>query len=108
MNGHTVTGHLTGSARETEEAMEFAVTNNVRPMIERMPLEQAGEAVTRLRSGAPRFRILLDTAGGNATPGRRPDGSAQCGRATRLLPMVRHARGRPGERSRPEVSSRPK
>lgn len=64
MNGHTITGHLTGSARETEEAMEFAVTNGVRPMIERMPLEQAGEALTRLRSGAPRFRIVLDTAGG--------------------------------------------
>jgi alcohol dehydrogenase len=64
MNGHTVTGHLTGSARETEEAMQFAVTNDVRPMIERMPLDQAGEAVTRLRSGAPRFRIVLDTAGG--------------------------------------------
>ncbi|MER7794375.1 alcohol dehydrogenase catalytic domain-containing protein [Streptomyces sp. NPDC097640] len=64
MNGHTLTGHLTGSARETEEAMEFAVTNGVRPMIERMPLEQAGEAVARLRSGAPRFRIVLDTADG--------------------------------------------
>ncbi|WP_165396241.1 alcohol dehydrogenase catalytic domain-containing protein [Streptomyces sp. F001] len=62
MNGHTVTGHLTGSPRETEEAMRFAVTNGVRPMIERMPLEQAGEAVTRLRSGAPRFRIVLHTA----------------------------------------------
>lgn len=62
MNGHTVTGHLTGSARETEEAMRFAVTNGVRPMIERMPLKRAGEAVTRLRSGAPRFRIVLDTA----------------------------------------------
>ncbi|MEU9455803.1 alcohol dehydrogenase catalytic domain-containing protein [Streptomyces sp. NPDC048277] len=62
MYGHTLTGHLTGSARETEEAMRFAVTNNVRPMIERMPLEQAGDAVTRLRSGAPRFRIVLDTA----------------------------------------------
>lgn len=61
MNGHTLTGHLTGSARETEEAMQFAVTNSVRPMIERMALEQAGEAVTRLRSGAPRFRIVLDT-----------------------------------------------
>jgi D-arabinose 1-dehydrogenase-like Zn-dependent alcohol dehydrogenase len=62
MNGHTVTGHLTGSARETEEAMRFAVTTGIRPMIERMPLDQAGEAVTRLRSGAPRFRIVLDTA----------------------------------------------
>jgi alcohol dehydrogenase len=62
MNGHTVTGHLTGSARETEEAMEFAVTNDVRPMIERMPLWQAGEAVARLRTGAPRFRIVLEPA----------------------------------------------
>ncbi|MFD7562728.1 zinc-binding dehydrogenase [Streptomyces tendae] len=62
MNGHTLTGHLTGSPRETEEAMAFAVTTGVRPVIERMPLEQAGEAVTRLRSGAPRFRIVLGTA----------------------------------------------
>ncbi|MFI7128722.1 alcohol dehydrogenase catalytic domain-containing protein [Nonomuraea sp. NPDC050153] len=64
MNGHTITGHLTGSARETEEAMAFAVTTNVRPMIERMPLRQAGEAVTRLRSGTPRFRIILDATSG--------------------------------------------
>ncbi|MEW2395517.1 alcohol dehydrogenase catalytic domain-containing protein [Streptomyces sp. NPDC046862] len=62
MNGHTLTGHLTGSPSETEEAMRFAVTNGVRPLVERIPLEQAGEAVTRLRSGAPRFRIVLDTA----------------------------------------------
>ncbi|GKQ40690.1 alcohol dehydrogenase catalytic domain-containing protein [Streptomyces sp. A012304] len=62
MNGHTLTGHLTGSPRETEEAMAFAVTTGVHPMIEQMPLERAGDAVTRLRSGAPRFRIVLDTA----------------------------------------------
>ncbi|MEU6348482.1 alcohol dehydrogenase catalytic domain-containing protein [Streptomyces sp. NPDC047072] len=30
MNGHTLTGHLTGSPRETEEAMRFAVTHGVR------------------------------------------------------------------------------
>ncbi|KAF2775956.1 alcohol dehydrogenase catalytic domain-containing protein [Streptomyces sp. OM5714] len=64
MNGHTLTGHLTGSPRETEEAMVFAVITGVRPMIERMPLEKADDAVTRLRSGAPRFRIVLDTSGG--------------------------------------------
>ncbi len=60
--GQSVTGHLTGSARETEEAMAFAVANGVRPMIERMPLGEVGEAVSRLRSAAPRFRIVLDTA----------------------------------------------
>jgi alcohol dehydrogenase len=64
MKGHTVTGHLTGSARETEEAMQFAVTNGVRPMIERMSLVRADEALTRLRSGGARFRIVLDTATG--------------------------------------------
>ncbi|MGX1541210.1 alcohol dehydrogenase catalytic domain-containing protein [Streptomyces adustus] len=64
MNGHTLTGHLTGSPRETEEAMDFAVTHGVRPLIERLPLKQADEALTRLRSGAPRFRIVLDTADG--------------------------------------------
>ncbi|MGZ2359839.1 alcohol dehydrogenase catalytic domain-containing protein [Streptomyces sp. 372A] len=61
MNGHTLTGHLTGSPRETEEAMAFAVTTGVRPLIERMPLEKATDAVTRLRVGAPRFRTVLDT-----------------------------------------------
>ncbi|MFI9601215.1 zinc-binding dehydrogenase [Streptomyces sp. NPDC052043] len=60
--GLSVTGHLTGSARDTEEAMAFAVTNGVRPMIERMPLREAGEAVSRLRSAAPRFRVVLDPA----------------------------------------------
>ncbi|MFI2410391.1 alcohol dehydrogenase catalytic domain-containing protein [Streptomyces sp. NPDC018947] len=61
MNAHTLTGHLTGSPRETEEAMRFAVTNGVRPMIERMPLKRAADAVTRLRAGTARFRIVLDT-----------------------------------------------
>ncbi|MER7485849.1 alcohol dehydrogenase catalytic domain-containing protein [Streptomyces sp. NPDC126497] len=58
--GVSVTGHLTGSARDTEEAMAFAVANGVRPMIERMPLREVGAAVARLRSAAPRFRIVLD------------------------------------------------
>lgn len=61
MNAQTVTGHLTGSPRETQEAMEFAVANGIRPVIERMDLEQASEAVERLRNGEARFRIVLET-----------------------------------------------
>ncbi|MFF0333371.1 alcohol dehydrogenase catalytic domain-containing protein [Streptomyces fimicarius] len=64
MNGHTLTGHLTGSPRETEEAMRFAITSGVRPLVERLPLRQAGDAVTRLRSSAARCRIVLDTTDG--------------------------------------------
>src|SRR5699024_10263603 len=37
----TVTGHLTGSPADTEEAMRFAVLNGIRPLIEHVPLEQA-------------------------------------------------------------------
>jgi D-arabinose 1-dehydrogenase-like Zn-dependent alcohol dehydrogenase len=62
MNGQTLTGHLTGSAHDTEEAMRFAVTTGVRPLVERMSLAQANEAVARIRAGAPRFRIVLDPA----------------------------------------------
>ncbi|MGP3775404.1 alcohol dehydrogenase catalytic domain-containing protein [Streptomyces sp. SDT5-1] len=64
MHGHVVTGHLTGSPRETQEAMRFAVTNGVRAVVERMPLQQAGEALSRLREGAARFRIVLDSSAG--------------------------------------------
>lgn len=60
--GHTVTGHLTGGAQDTEEAMRFAVLHGVRPIIERRPLEEANEALTRLEAGEVRFRIVLDTS----------------------------------------------
>ncbi|MEU3498982.1 alcohol dehydrogenase catalytic domain-containing protein [Kitasatospora cineracea] len=62
MNGHTLTGQLTGTPRETEEAMRFAVAHGIRPVAERLPLRRAAEALDRLRSGATRFRVVLDTA----------------------------------------------
>lgn len=65
MNAHRITGHLTGSPLDTEEAMRFAVLNDVRPMIERTPLEHANEALTRIQAGQPRCRVVLD-----ATPER--------------------------------------
>ncbi|HKS01321.1 MAG TPA: zinc-binding dehydrogenase, partial [Arthrobacter sp.] len=61
MNAQTVTGHLTGSAQETQDAMEFAALHGIRPIIEQMELEQAPEAIERLRQGKARFRIVLRT-----------------------------------------------
>ncbi len=63
MKSIMLTGHLTGSARDVEQTMRFALLNGVRPMIERMPLEQAAEAVERLEAGNARFRIVLDATG---------------------------------------------
>lgn len=58
--GYVVTGQLTGSPRDIEDAMRFAMRNNVRPVIERLPLSEAATAVDRLRAGVVRFRTVLD------------------------------------------------
>ncbi|MGH3266909.1 MAG: zinc-binding dehydrogenase, partial [Trebonia sp.] len=60
MHARLVTGHLTGSPRDTEDAMRFAVRNGVRPVIEHLPLREAATAIDRLRHGAVRFRTVLD------------------------------------------------
>jgi len=59
-NGQFITGHLTGSPQDTENAMQFAQRNNIQPVIERMPLQGVNEAVKRIASGDARFRIVLD------------------------------------------------
>lgn len=61
MQNQSVTGHLTGSARDTEMAMRFARTNSVHPMIERMPLTEANEALAKLADSKARFRIVFET-----------------------------------------------
>ena len=58
MNGRLLTGHLTGSVRDAEVAMGFAVGTGVRPLAEHMPVAQRNEAVQRLPGRAARFRIV--------------------------------------------------
>nr|WP_281272560.1 alcohol dehydrogenase catalytic domain-containing protein [Salana multivorans] len=65
----TVTGQLTGSPLDTEEAMRFAVLTGVRPVIERAPLGAAQAALERLRAGEARFRIVLDATTGGVVDG---------------------------------------
>lgn len=60
MNRQIITGHLTGSANDTEQTMKFAHLHGVKPLIERMPLDQANEAIARISAGKPRFRIVLE------------------------------------------------
>ncbi len=64
MNHQMLTGHLTGSPRDTELTMRFAHANDIHPVIERLPLSQANEALTRLANNAARFRIVFDTRSG--------------------------------------------
>jgi len=59
--GRSVYGSLTGTAIEQEDTLAFSVLENIRPMIETAPLEQAADAYARMMQGKVRFRMVLVT-----------------------------------------------
>jgi propanol-preferring alcohol dehydrogenase len=64
--GRSIYGSLAGTAIETEDALAFSVLENIRPMIETVPLERAAEAYDRMMKGKARFRMVLVTKDGAA------------------------------------------
>jgi D-arabinose 1-dehydrogenase-like Zn-dependent alcohol dehydrogenase len=52
---------LTGSAIDAQDTLAFSVLQDVRPMIETLPLEKAPEAFARMMDGKARFRMVLVT-----------------------------------------------
>jgi propanol-preferring alcohol dehydrogenase len=59
--GRSIYGSLTGSPIDSEDTVAFSVLENIRPMIETVPLEQAAEAYARMLQGKARFRMVLLT-----------------------------------------------
>jgi len=59
MKGASVHGWPSGHALDSEEAIQFAQHQDVNCMIEKFPLEKAGEAIERMHSGNCRFRAVL-------------------------------------------------
>ncbi|MCZ8382109.1 alcohol dehydrogenase catalytic domain-containing protein [Mycobacterium sp. CPCC 205372] len=57
--GLSVTGHPSGTSRDVEETMRFAVQSGVRAMIEERPLAEAAEAYAAMDSGRARYRMVL-------------------------------------------------
>jgi D-arabinose 1-dehydrogenase-like Zn-dependent alcohol dehydrogenase len=45
-------------------ALKISVLENIRPMIETLPLEQAADAYARMMQGKARFRMVLVTKDG--------------------------------------------
>ena len=58
-NDQTIQGSLTGTPSQNEENLAFALAHDVRPMVETVPLEQAGAAYQRMLSGDARFRMVI-------------------------------------------------
>jgi propanol-preferring alcohol dehydrogenase len=59
--GRSIYGTLAGTAIDTEDTLAFSVLENIRPMIETVPLEQAADAYARMMQGKARFRMVLVT-----------------------------------------------
>ena len=57
--GLSVSGHPSGTARDVEETMAFAVQTGVRAMIEERPLSEAAEAYEAMDTGKAHYRMVL-------------------------------------------------
>jgi D-arabinose 1-dehydrogenase-like Zn-dependent alcohol dehydrogenase len=55
----SILGWPSGTAKDSEDTMQFSALTGVRPMIERFPLEKAAEAYERMISGKARFRVVI-------------------------------------------------
>jgi alcohol dehydrogenase len=55
----SVTGHPSGTSRDVEETMAFAVLSGVRPVIQELPLAQAAEAYDAMSTGKAHYRMVL-------------------------------------------------
>jgi propanol-preferring alcohol dehydrogenase len=70
--GRSIYGSLAGTAIDSEDTLSFSVLQNIRPMIETVPLEQAADGYARMMEGKARFRMVLVTKDGLA---QRPSGN---------------------------------
>ena len=57
----SIRGWPSGTARDSEDTLNFCALTGIRPMVETLPLEQAGVGYERMMSGKARFRVVLTT-----------------------------------------------
>jgi D-arabinose 1-dehydrogenase-like Zn-dependent alcohol dehydrogenase len=62
LSGRAIAGWPSGTARDSEDTLQFSALSGVRPMIEIFPLARASEAYERMISGKVRFRAVLKMA----------------------------------------------
>ena len=54
-----IQGWPAGTARDSEDTLNFCALTGIRPMVETLPLEQAAAGYERMLSGKARFRVVL-------------------------------------------------
>ncbi len=58
--GVSVTGHPSGTAKDIEETMHFAVLSGVRAWIEQLPLSHAADGYAAMEQGRSHYRAVLN------------------------------------------------
>ena len=59
MRRSSVAGWYSGTARDSQDTLEFSALSDVHPMIEKYPLDRVAEAYEQMHSGKVRFRVVL-------------------------------------------------
>jgi alcohol dehydrogenase/propanol-preferring alcohol dehydrogenase len=59
MGRRQISGCYSGSARDSQDTLEFSTLSDVHPMIEKFPFSRVADAYERMHSGKVRFRVVL-------------------------------------------------
>jgi D-arabinose 1-dehydrogenase-like Zn-dependent alcohol dehydrogenase len=59
MGRRSVLGWYSGTAKDSQDTLEFSALTGVHPMIEKYPLSRVAEAYEQMHSGKVRFRVVL-------------------------------------------------
>jgi len=59
MKRSSVAGWYSGTAKDSQDTLEFSALSGVHPMIEKYPLDKVAEAYEQMHSGKVRFRVVL-------------------------------------------------
>jgi len=59
MGRRSVAGWYSGTARDSQDTLEFSALSDVHPMIEKYSLERVAEGYEQMSSGKVRFRVVL-------------------------------------------------
>jgi D-arabinose 1-dehydrogenase-like Zn-dependent alcohol dehydrogenase len=59
MGRRSISGWYSGTAKDSQDTLEFSALTGVHPMIEKYPLSRVAEAYEQMHSGKVRFRAVL-------------------------------------------------
>jgi D-arabinose 1-dehydrogenase-like Zn-dependent alcohol dehydrogenase len=59
MGRRSVAGWYSGTAKDSQDTLEFSALSKVHPMIEKFPLDRVAEGYEQMHSGKVRFRVVL-------------------------------------------------